>query len=72
MEENKKKSIEQDVEEAFGCCAMKPEGIGVPTLVFKTKEEYETFRKAVQGPGRAYYKERSKRIKWDTNYDPNK
>lgn len=73
MDENKKEQQQsQEPEEEFGCLAMKPEGVGVPTLVFKTKEEYEAFRKAVKGPGRAYYKERCKRVKWDMHYDPYK
>lgn len=73
MDENKKEQQQsQESEEEFGCLAMKPEGVGVPTLVFKTKEEYEAFRKAGKGPGREYYKKRCERIKWDTKYDPYK
>lgn len=64
MDENKKEQQQsQESEEEFGCLAMKPEGVGVPTLVFKTKEEYEAFRNRPKKKDREYYRKRGALIK---------
>lgn len=60
MDENKLHSTE-------GCSAMKPDGAGVPFLVFETKEEYEAFRNRPKLHNKEYYLKRGALIK-EGNY----
>lgn len=64
MEDNKITTVE---EENFDCCAMKPEG----AVTIFSRQEWEKVKHQAKSPGREYYRERVKRIKWGT-YEPSK